>query len=101
MYRLLPIGRPVATSMGHERQLRARVAVPDRGLGPVAEVRLGLRPGDRPAPDRRVERDLGEAGHVVEAERLEPDDPALERDRLDRSGSAIGDLRQAGIGTGR
>jgi hypothetical protein len=71
-----------------ERELRASLAVADRGVSPVAEVRLGLRPGDRPAPDCGVEADLGEPGDVVGTERLEADDPALERDGFDAGGDS-------------
>ena len=94
MKRLLPIGRPVAASSVANGNSVPAARPRERGLGPGAEVRPRRRPGERPAPDRRVERDLGEARDVLEAERLEADDAALERDGLDPT--AVGHAAMVG-----
>ena len=83
MNRVLPIGLPRRLVDRREWPLRALRRVRERGVEPRLEgvpiARLGQRPGHRLG----VERDLGQPVEVIDRERLEPDDRALERDRLD------------------
>ena len=74
-----------------ERQLRARPPRPrERRLGPVAEARLGRRPGDRPAA-RSPGRGATSAsrGTWSSVERLEADDAGPRGRRARRGRSAV------------
>jgi hypothetical protein len=61
-----------------EWQFRAGLSGRDRSLGPLTEFSFGRGAGERPAPDARVEGDLGKGRDVVDRERFEADDRTLE-----------------------
>ena len=77
---------------GRERDLDPCIGVVERSLQPCLEAGPIDRPGERPLPQARVERDLGQPVEVVAAQRLEAHDATFEHDRLDprRVGHGLG-----------
>ena len=68
---------------GRKGNLDSGSGVVERGLQPCLEAGPIHRPGERPLPQARVERDLGQPVEVVMAQRFEAHDAPFEHDRLD------------------